>query len=83
MNQANRDLVAEVSKLLRHNNDILKLILRIKKVESHYGDWHKLYVSLESGLQICRLVHAFCNDKSRFLVDYISQYIAMTHVLLM
>ncbi len=60
----NRDLSVEIGKNLRHVHDILKLILRIKKVEALVGDWHKLYIALESSLSILSIIHRYCSDET-------------------
>lgn len=61
----NSDFCREVSKSLKHVQDVLKILMRVKKVEATYLDWGKLHLSVEYGIQILRFVMEFERDPTR------------------
>lgn len=61
----NRDYILKVTKALRHIYDMPKLVLRIKKAESSYLEWGKLYSSLESALLIISNTMLFMHNTDR------------------
>ncbi len=63
------ELVIDLCKLLRHSHDLLRLILRIKKVAATVSDWQRLYAALEASLNICRLIQLFCSDSYKTRSD--------------
>ncbi len=83
MKPANRPFVIEVEKYLRHIQNIPKVLLRIKKVESTFNDWAKVLVSLENGTQILQLIVQFINDEDNDFSDklYLQNLIADINIL--
>jgi hypothetical protein len=50
--ETNRDLISQISKILRHVADIPRHMIRIKKVQGNFLDWTRLFSSLVAGNSI-------------------------------